>query len=102
AQIIADYEKVLLRDPDASSINFFISFRQNGGTNEQILSQLHGSSELSKHLQFFQSQFNPTDADNGAATFRSRLRDQIGAQLKAQTTAQAAAAQAQQDAINAS
>jgi hypothetical protein len=100
-QIIADYEKVLFRDPDAASINFFTSFRQNGGTNEQILGQLHGSSELLKHLQFFQSQFNPTDADNGAATFRSRLRDQIGAQLNAQAMAQAAAAQAQVDATNA-
>jgi hypothetical protein len=98
AQIIADFDKVLDHDPDATNINFFISFRQKGGTNEQILAQLHGSSELLKHLQFFQSHTISTDPDNAAATFRSRLRDQIGAQSRAEATATAAAAQAQQDA----
>jgi hypothetical protein len=101
AQIIADYDKVLDHDPSAANISFFISFRQNGGTNEQILAQLHGSSELLKHLQFFQSHTVLTDADIAAATFRANLRAQIGAQAQAQATAQAAAAQAQQDAANA-
>jgi hypothetical protein len=101
AQIIADFDKVLDHDPDATNINFFISFRQKGGTNEQILAQLHGSSELLKHLQFFQSHTISTDPDNAAAIFRSRLRDQIGAQSRAEMMAKAAAAQAQQDATNA-
>ena len=101
AQIIADYDKVLDHDPATTSINAFVSFRQSGGTNEQILGQLHGSSELLKHLTFFQSNTVLTDADIAAQTFRSGLRGQIQAEQTAQTTAINAAAQAQKDAVNA-
>jgi hypothetical protein len=101
AQVVADYNKVLDRNPDSASINSFISFRQAGGTNEQILAQLHGSSELMAHMLFFQSKTVLTDPDIAAQTFRTGLRAQIQAEQGAQTTAINAATQAQKDAANA-
>jgi hypothetical protein len=101
AQIVADYNKVLLRNPDSASINSYISFRQSGGTNEQILAQLHGSSELAGHLAFFQSKTAETDPDTAAQTFRMGLGAQIQNEQGAQTKAVNAAKQAQQDAANA-
>ena len=101
AQIVADYDKVLEHDPDAASLSFFTGFRQGGGTNEQILAQLHGSSELMKHLQFFQSHTVLTDPNIAAQTFRAQLQSQIQAEQTAQTMAVNAAAQAQQDATTA-
>ena len=101
AQIVADYNKVLDRDPDAGSLNFFIGFRQQGGTNEAILAQLHGASELMKHLQFFQSKTTFTDPNIAAETFRAGLKAQIQAEQGAEITAVNAAKQAQKDAMNA-
>jgi hypothetical protein len=105
AQVAADYDKVLDRPPSPISLSFFASFRQNGGANEQILAQLHGSSELMKHMQFF---LNPpgshvpfSDSNIAAATFRAQLKSQIANQQMAEMKAVMAAQKAQQDAANA-
>jgi hypothetical protein len=98
AQIVADYNKVLDRDPDAGSLNFFTGYRMRGGTNETILAVLHGSSELLKHLEFFGSNTPLTDPNAAAAAFRNGFKSELQNQLLWQNIAQTAAATAQQDA----
>src|SRR5205807_2679495 len=88
AQIVADYNKVLAHDPDAGSLNFFTGYRIQGATNEAILAQLHGSSELLKHLEFFQSKTSLTDPNIAALTFRSGLEAQIQAAQTAMASAE--------------
>lgn len=101
AQIVADYNKVLAHDPDPASLNFFSGYRMQGGTNEAILALLHGSSELMKHLEFFQSKTSLTDPNIAALTFRAGLKTQIQAEQGAEATAVNAAKQAQMDATSA-
>jgi hypothetical protein len=98
AQIVADYNKVLDRNPDPGSLSFFTSFRQQGGSNEAILVQLHGSSELMQHLQFFGFYTPLTDPNSAAAAFREGFKSELQSQLLWQNAAQTAAATAQQDA----
>jgi hypothetical protein len=119
-QINQDYCTVLNHFPDPASLNFFNHMRQQGGTNEQILADLHGSTELFGHIQFFlqpgsatlpanappnpcpsppmlSSVTNAIDAQDVA--FRSQLWAQIQQQMAAEQQALSDENQARIDAV---